>query len=245
MNRNIIFIVVTALCAGLTGSTQTITGYEYWFDMDYADRTYVSLSGGTVTQVDASASTPELSQGYHLFWFHTQSSDGKWSVPVCSPFVKGNNAITGLEYWYDNDYDTRVYMDLTPGQGGNYSLDLPVSGLTIGDHLISICFVDLGQVRSVPVTSTFFYDGSVSGIEVVSGQPALKLYPNPSRGEVQLSGAAGFTYMVVYDVAGNTVMHQSVSGPDQKLDVSRFAPGLYSLLLIHPSGNKKLTFVKE
>lgn len=235
---------MTVICCTLGASSQTITGYEYWFDTDYANKVFVSVSGGVVSEVNASIAASTLSQGYHTFWYHTKSSDGKWSVPVSSTFVNGNNSIVGLEYWYDNDYSTKVYTALTPSQGGEYDMGLPVSGLTIGNHTVSICFVDQFQVRSVPVSEMFYFDGSV-GLETMT-QPELYLFPNPATNELTLSGAGEFSWFEVYDSAGKMISSNLITSTNQKLDISHYSNGLYTVVLFNQSKPKttKLRFTK-
>ncbi len=245
MKAKSVMILFVALVASFGSFAQTMSAYEYWFDMDYANRTNVSISGGTTVNINASLNTESLSQGSHTLWFHTQSSDGRWSVPVSSPFVKGNNAIIGVEYWYDNNYSTKEYMDLTPSQGEDYSLGLPVSGITIGNHQISISFVDNEQIRSVPISTSFYYDGSVLGISDLKNMAGLHLFPNPANEEIQLSGLADYNNLVIYDIKGTVVLNQSTSGDTEKLKIESLSPGLYTILLLSETQHTTLSFIKN
>ncbi len=242
--KSVMFLIV-ALAASIGSFAQTMTAYEYWFDMDYANRTNVSISGGTTVNINASINTGTLSQGNHIFWFHTQSSDGRWSVPVSSPFVKGNNEIVGVEYWYDNDYSTKEYMSLTPSQGEAYSLGLPVSGIAIGNHQISISFVDNEQIRSVPISTSFYYDGTVLGISELKKLDGLQLFPNPANEEIQLSGITDYTHLVIYDIQGKVVLNKSISSNTEKVAIENLSPGLYTILLLSETQNTSLSFIKN
>lgn len=244
MKKHTLLMILLSLFASLVGKSQTITAYEYWFDYDYDNRVYVSIAGGTVDHIDTDISTTSISTGYHMFWFHTKSSDGKWSVPVSSSFVKGNNAIIGIEWWYDDDYTTRVYMDLTPSQGGAYPLALPVSGLSIGNHNITMCFVDNEQVRSAPVSSTFYYDG-ISGLENTAFNDGLKLFPNPVQSQLQITGITQSSQLVIYDQVGKTVLNRALNNPTESLNIEQLQPGTYTALVLSQTKCSTMTFVKD
>ncbi len=139
MKTKTMLVMALVFLTGIASYAQTITNYEYWFDTNYADRVNVTVSGAAILNINNSVNAESLGQGYHTFWFHTKSSDGKWSVPVGSSFIKGNNEIVAIEYWFDNDYSTKENLDLTPSQSIDYAIQLPVAGLSIGDHLISMC----------------------------------------------------------------------------------------------------------
>lgn len=237
-------MILLSLLTSMIGKSQTIDAYEYWFDTDYDNRVYVSVAGGTVDHINTDINTASISTGYHMFWFHTKSSDGKWSVPVSSSFVKGNNSIIGIEWWYDDDYTTRVYMDLTPSQGGSYPLALPVSGLSIGNHVITMCFVDNEQVRSAPVSASFYFNG-VSGLEDVAFNAGLKLFPNPVQSQLQITGITETSQLVIYDQVGKTVLIQTLNNPTASFNIEQLQSGTYTALVLSETKCNTMTFVKD
>lgn len=244
MNKNSLYVLLLALIWSVQMNAQTITGYEYWFDADYANRSYVSLSSNATVTINESISTSNLPMGHHTFWFHTKSSDGKWSIPVSSPFVKGNNPIVGLEYWYDNDYTTKSFFDLEPSAGGNFPVGLPISNLSIGDHLISICMVDEENIRSIPISSTFYFDGSV-GVQPIIHLEELALYPNPTVDRLQINGLENYDRIMIINAAGQIVMNEATNQSNEALSVVHLAPGLYSIRLLNDAENVSLSFLKK
>lgn len=245
MKTNILLVIALVLLTGSLSYAQTITSYEYWFDMNYSDRVNVTVSGGSIVNINNSISTEELSQGYHTFWFHTRSSDGKWSVPVGNTFVKGNNDLVGVEYWYDNDYSTKEYLALTPNQGGDYNLQLPVSGLSIGNHIISCCFVDEEQIRSVPVSGSFYYDGSVLGMNNLSNEIGIKLFPNPSDKQIQLSGVEHYSAVKIYDIQGRLILSKSIANSNEIVSIESLPVGVYTIQFLNSEEVESMHFIKK
>jgi hypothetical protein len=245
MKTKILLVIALVMFISISSYAQTITSYEYWFDMNYADRVNVNVSEGSTATLSNSINTEALTQGYHTFWFHTRSSDGKWSVPVGSTFVKGNNELVGVEYWYDNDYSTKEYMALTPSQGDDYNLQLPVAGLPIGDHLISMCFVDDEQIRSVPISSNFYYDGSVLGIDYLSNDLGINLFPNPSEKQIQLSGIEDYSQLKIFDIQGRIMLTKSIANSNEIVNIEALPSGIYTIQILNSSVAKTMNFVKN
>lgn len=227
------------------GWSQSINAYEYWFDMDYVNRVYVSVTSAESVTVANSINTSDLPLGHHTLWFHVLSTDGKWSVPISSPFVKGNRDIIAIEYWYDNDYSTKVIYDLSPTQLVSNQFNIPIGGIAIGNHTISFCFVDEDQLRSVPVSGTFYYDGSVGEILLQSENKAVSLFPNPAKNQISLLGIEEYTHIMIFDQNGKNVFNERIANSTENLNIESYSSGLYSVVLLHPEKCTTMTFVKE
>lgn len=244
MNKKILYVLSLALIWGVGLKAQTITAYEYWFNSDYANRTLVDLNGSTIATVSDAISTSDLAQGHHTFWFHTQSSDGKWSIPVSSPFVKGNNPIVGLEYWFDNDYSNKIYYELTPSAGGNYPLGLPVSNLSIEDHIISICFVDQENIRSIPVSGSFYYDGSVGLTPDLFGDVPT-VFPNPGQDHIRINGIHQYNRILIFNSFGQLMMNTSNNQLSQEIAIEHLSSGMYTIHLLNEEKSITLPLLKK
>jgi hypothetical protein len=71
---------------------------------------------------------------------------------------------------------------------------------------------------------------------------ALRVYPNPTRGQLIIeNGELIIDNVTIYDVVGRTVGAYPCGRPENTIDVSHLAKGMYFL----KTGNKTVKFVKE
>ncbi|HTN46648.1 MAG TPA: T9SS type A sorting domain-containing protein [Flavipsychrobacter sp.] len=234
MKKKAVLTIMLIAMACLGSFAQTISAYEYWFDDDFAGRTSVNVSGTAAFNINANINITSLSQGYHMLYLRTRSSDGKWSVPTANSFVNGYNPIVGVEYWYDNNYTTKNYVALPASYGGAYSQQLLVSGLSIGNHDISICYVDSIGTRSVPFTTSFYYDGS-TGVNDIASASGITLFPNPAKTELRLVNIKSYETLTITDLSGKIILQKSIDANDEVLNIQPLLPGVYNIT----AGNKK------
>ena len=100
--------------------------YEYWFDRGFARRQTVSLSGSTAT-IRTAIDTQQLDDGVHTLHLRVKQSDGAYSPVTSSTFLKFKaQEGTVLEYWFDDNVDSRATVALanTDGQEQQVVLDL-------------------------------------------------------------------------------------------------------------------------
>ncbi len=142
----------------------------------------------------------------------------------------------------------------------NYSTGSPVVSETIryrytaaGNLQSSESYDSTGAAAG---TSTFYYqtyDDAVGVEERAAARMAFTTYPNPVASTLNLSwdpAAAGARVQIcLADAAGRTLLLQTASGTAGKaaLDVSRYAPGLYTVTLSAADGAplQSLKVVKE
>lgn len=90
-----------------SAAAQHLTGYEYWFDGDVSNRTFVGLSG-TEADIDANITTDGLANGLHTLYMRFRQSGGDYgySAITTAQFFKVNmGAGSKIEYWIDGDYE--------------------------------------------------------------------------------------------------------------------------------------------
>lgn len=234
-------ISIVLMCALLLGTkvfSQNITGYEYWFDYNFAGRTLVNEPNGSIANLTANINTEQLTTGYHTFNFRTKSSDGKWSVPVSRSFVNGKNFISGIEYWYDGDYSTKAFQAQNENFGGNYVQPLPINNLSVGTHTISICFVDIDGIRSVPITASFFANENSAGVNDFANNFKVKVFPNPATNEVFITELKDYTQLTLTDLNGRILLQRNLSNTNMELlDLRLLSAGTYLLIL---NNNEKI-----
>ncbi len=160
MRRNHFFSLwLFLLCLSPTLTlAQTLSRYEYWFDDNFDERQWASLSG-TDEELNIGIEATQLDDGIHKFSFRVRQSDGKYSAISSSLFLKTTpGEATRLEYWIDGDMTTRKYIDGQSVSAGGFMVNdyLDLSGVAPGVHRLFLrgCSVDnkvVSAVTSVPV----------------------------------------------------------------------------------------------
>ncbi|MCB9163632.1 MAG: T9SS type A sorting domain-containing protein [Flavobacteriales bacterium] len=72
---------------------------------------------------------------------------------------------------------------------------------------------------------------------------AVTLFPNPTRGEVRLSGLPGGTRLTVFDGTGRLVLREEIAGSTWRMDASMWARGAYMLRVEQGGESRSFTFV--
>lgn len=71
--------------------------------------------------------------------------------------------------------------------------------------------------------------------------PLLKIFPNPTRGELEIHSSIPFDYAELYDYQGRMLLRSS----EQKWDLGGFLPGLYFLRIYYPGGQVNEKLIKQ
>ena len=87
-----------------------LTGYEYWIDNDYANRTRTASSN---TNPSFMVEISNLTPGVHTLYCRAMNDAGAYGVVKNWLFYKPDASeadvnLTGYEYWIDNDYANRT-----------------------------------------------------------------------------------------------------------------------------------------
>ena len=147
-------MVALASTAGVLAQTSELSGVEYWFNSDFAGRTTIAVSGGTVNVVDILHSTA-LPAGIHTAHIRARDNavpnDGSanpdalraanWSAVYSILFVKlpqqPSTGLAAYEYWMDDRYAQR---QTAAANGASFLLSgsLDLGSLDAGIHTLHI-----------------------------------------------------------------------------------------------------------
>jgi PKD repeat protein len=146
---------------GLTTPNQ-IESYEYWFDTDYENKVAVSLSTGETLSILTDITTVSLNTGIHILNFRVKDEKGLYSVISSGVFYKlsdiqeGEIQIVAYEYWFDEDFESRIQIDMNSGQEYlQLDLSIETADLTVGLHRCNLRFKDNHNNWSVVQTQFF------------------------------------------------------------------------------------------
>lgn len=141
--------------------TNHLLSYEYWFDDDFQNKTVVDISPAEQTTVLAQLDVSTMSNGMHLFNFRAKDERGYYSSIAYQFFFKktvtssDTNYIVSYKYWYDDDYNNLIYVDLpTPTKQLNLIDNLDMTRIPKGIHTINFQFKDDANFWSVISTDT-------------------------------------------------------------------------------------------
>ena len=146
------WLLLLFMTQGLYG--QGIT-FHYWFDNDFQN-----TSSGLFfsNQLQTYLSTNGLSSGMHTFNYRIKDANGKWSSVISQTFVKPPQCTT-YEYWFDNQFNSRININLPNSDSFNLSLLTPTIPLAIGMHAVHFRLKDQNGKWSSVTTQSFYKKG--------------------------------------------------------------------------------------
>jgi hypothetical protein len=143
-----------------SGSYNNIVAYEYWFDDQYQAKVKIPVPQQQESRLDVQIPTDELIIGLHSLHIRYKDQKGKWSSVVSEFFQKLPKTaiaqkIVESEYWFDDDFASKVMTPVSPGHSILVNCSLEVGKLQNGLHSYHVRYKDdVGQWSSV--ASAFF-----------------------------------------------------------------------------------------
>jgi hypothetical protein len=226
----------------------TITALQYWFGDAAASASLLNVTPAAEIDLTASLDASDLPLGLHNVTIRGLDERGEWSVPYTTTMTRGGGAITGYEYWIDDQVNDRITNPIGPATVVDLVSDLPLN-TPPGDHSFTIRFHDEAEGWSVPITMTV---AVYVGIEELPGVNSLLVFPNPVQGQLTLRvDAHAFTDMEVslIDATGRIVeapTNWSVTGLAHRTwDTSAFPAGMYTIRIGSSDRAITLPFIKQ
>jgi hypothetical protein len=102
----------------------------------------------------------------------------------------------------------------------------------VASHSIMGCY-DSVTSAEVVVTGT-----PIVGVNGVATNWNVHLYPNPAGSNVALSGLPVDGSIAISTMTGQTVLRREIANTTEKVDVSSFAPGIYTVLVTDKQGSR-------
>ena len=153
-------------------------------------------------------------------------------------------------------YEVTAYV-ASPRGGG--TLSITGQGVRFSTSTVTIAVPATGSLETlVPVTATLRLAGReqalrltveaaglspiavdrivirnlTTGVEETPEALAFRVYPNPTRGRLVVTGGRAGQHVEVVDVLGRSVLGVELSGAEYTLDAGRLAPGVYVVRLV-------------
>ncbi len=164
--------VAVALLLSLSALSQSqLTGYEYWFDDNYAERIYSTISPASTVELTTQVNTQSLSLGLHVYNVRFADDSSRYSSVLSQLFLCGGsqNLIDAVQYWFDDDVQATL-VEISPQLNYSFTSMIDASALTDGAHRLHMRFREIGGFWSV-VSSAFIqkYGNSSSMLNQIKG----------------------------------------------------------------------------
>lgn len=149
---------VVSVKMAMAQSEPAITTYEYWFDYEFDSRTSEPMTNeGTLSKTfDVSA----MPKGVHSIGIRFGDNQGLWTPPFIKNFIIpqlppetfDGNKIVRIDYWTDDNYETR--KSVVP-QNGNVAMELDFSSFYSGVHTLAYQAFDERGLATAPFVKHF------------------------------------------------------------------------------------------
>ena len=141
--------------------------------------------------------------------------------------------VVRVEYFFDDDpgLGNGVEIPVTPSETVIIDEELLVSTLSSGTHTLNVRAMSEQNFWSDIYTATFSI--FATGIDDPSGKEYIKVYPNPTRGIVnlELNRIDGLLHVQVVALNGSVVLLKDIScSADATLDLRKHPNGMYVVI---------------
>ncbi len=160
MKQFILLLVLIVVATTIAESK--ITKYHYWFNNDYAQRITVNVSQKDTLEIDFEIDVSALPPGFHFLNIMFEDNSGKRTAPEASYFFIAYTIhndvdydIVGYEYWFNDEFAVRQYVQTSGTDTLNLNLQFDVSHLNPGLNLLNMRYKTSDSLWSTPETNYF------------------------------------------------------------------------------------------
>lgn len=145
-----------------------LSGYEYWFNNNYAAREIVSIVPSSEHLLSQDVDVATLPDGVNLFTIRYKNEEGFYSTTLSKLFYKAppvpaeGHKLVGYEYWFNTDFTTRQQVDIVPANEHQLSESMDVAHLPDGVNLFNIRYKDSGGRFSSTLSKLFYKAPAIS-----------------------------------------------------------------------------------
>lgn len=159
--KQFLLLFILAILPSTLAANQ-IVKYSYWFNDNYADKVVVDVTPTDTLELDLELMISDLVPGFHFISIVFEDESGKISAPEATYFFVPyslpdyeESKVVAYEYWFNNDFANRQYIQTTEVDTLELNLELDVSHLTRGLNFINIRYRSSDSLWSVPETNYF------------------------------------------------------------------------------------------
>ncbi len=232
---------ITALGLGLLFSSNSVDAQTFnveadtvWYTVNGANadihNNITNISSNNI-QIEWKAIATDLPQDWR-----SPSVLGVCDNALCRTNT-GDTAITNGNQVYTS-------MDYVPNVQGDFHVQLTgMDGVSSGTHYLTINLKEKGGIYSKDIT--FIIGKWSTNVPGVSSSDDIVLYPNPARGELNVTynAKSGIKTAAVYNLIGKQLVAYKVGKSSAKLNIDNIPSGIYFLRLM--DGNGKVVATRK
>ena len=92
-----------ALVIAMAAHAQSITEYRWWTNDDVTTITTAATAPSAELTLVANLDLPALTKDYNTVTIQFKDSDGRYGAPYTMLYSRGTGAVSGYEWWIDDD----------------------------------------------------------------------------------------------------------------------------------------------
>lgn len=141
-----------------------LNAYEYWFNNNYSERQLVSIVPTVEHQFNELLDVSALLDGVNLFHIRYRDEQGLFGSTLNRLFFKkpitlsDEGKLISYEYWFNNDYESKQVVSLTPSDGHLLSSDIEASSLPDGVNVFNFRTKDENGIFSATFSKIFLHN---------------------------------------------------------------------------------------
>jgi len=220
---------------------------EYFIDIDpgVGNATPLSFNSTYNLNENFAVGLSNLEQGVHTLCIRVRNLNGLWSN-----FSKRNfyinkqiskKEIIALEYFIDEDPGEGNATEINITEAFEIDEIIPIelaTSLAVGEHILHMRIKNDANRWSELALDTFLIDESSNIFHLDSKN--FKLFPNPSKGMVQIESSLTFPIdLQILDYSGKLIHRESIQ--NNSLDLSHLSNGVYFIVF---RSNDKFNYSK-
>ena len=160
--RRYYLTILLILSLNVLAAQNRLTGYEYWFNSNFAGRHTEPLSPAVIHEFAAALEVSDLPDGVNVLHLRYKDEQGLYSATLSKLFFKappalsGGNKLTGYEYWFNSNFAGRHTETLSPAVSHKFTVALEVSDLPDGVNVFHLRYKDEQGLYSATLSKLFF-----------------------------------------------------------------------------------------
>lgn len=152
-----------------------ISGYVYWFNNEYDQRVSQEINPEQYIDLSLSIATEGLSAGLNIFNFQAYDSENKLTTTASKFFYKAiagvyeTNRITKYRYWFNNDIENAVVVNVEAKDQIDYVVSIDTDTLSLGLYTVNFQLGDDTGHWSIPKSKIFIEKPNGPDQNIISG----------------------------------------------------------------------------
>ncbi len=162
-------LILTLVLGSALAQAQSVVGYQYWYDGNFAARTTVNVSPTSVLNLTANLATSNLGTGLHSVALRVFDDSLRYSVATHSHHFYYNTAggtVVAYTYWFDGDVANAQTTTITPATHAVLPLSIACATLYDGIHVLHFRVKDFGGYWSATTSGIFHKRGGAGSGQV-------------------------------------------------------------------------------